>query len=223
MRKLRNALGVALVAVVALAGTAFADFTPQFSLKVSDTKVKGNPALDIHLEFDADDEEIGNFMMDFPKGYGVASDAKIPDDEVIGGGSVTIEAGPGCRPGPEGDTGVAGPVTLDATIYEKARSDEEADAGVDAIWLLDLEPLNRVRLLVTGSKKSGWHIEGAPTPSDNTCNPLLVDLTINDKSESGVALVTNPKTAGKYKVKAQIVSQDSAAVAKFTKKIKITK
>ena len=63
MRKLRNALGVALVAVVALAGTAFADFTPQFSLKVSDTKVKGNPALDIHLEFDADDEEIGNFMM----------------------------------------------------------------------------------------------------------------------------------------------------------------
>ena len=223
MRKLRNALGVALVAVVALAGTAFADFTPQFSLKVSDTKVKGNPALDIHLEFDADDEEIGNFMMDFPKGYRVASDAKIPDDEVVGGGSVTIEAGPGCRPGPEGDTGVAGPVTLDATIYERARSDEELDAGVHAVWLLDLEPLNRVRLLVTGSKKSGWHIEGAPTPSDQTCNPLIVDLTINDKSESGVALVTNPKKPDTYKVKSQIISQDSAAIAKFTTKIKIKK
>ncbi|MEO8324024.1 MAG: hypothetical protein ABI571_07810 [Actinomycetota bacterium] len=80
-----------------------------------------------------------------------------------------------------------------------------------------------LRLLVTGSKKSGWHIEDAPTPSDNTCNPLIVDLTINDKSASGVALVTNPKTPGKYKVKAQIVSQDSAAVAKFTEKFKITK
>lgn len=198
MRKLRNVLGVALVAVVAFAGTAFADFSPQFSLKVSDKKVKGNPALDIHLEFDADDEEIG-------------------------GGSVTIEAGLGCRPGPEGDTGATAPVTLDATIYERVRTDEEADAGVHAVWLLDLEPLNRVRLLVTGSKKSGWHIEGAPTPSDNTCNPLIVDLTINDKSASGVALVTNPKTPGKYKVKAQIVSQDSAAVAKFTEKFKITK
>lgn len=220
MRKLRNALGVALVAVVALAGTAFADFSPQFSLKVSDKKVKGNPALDIHLEFDADDEEIGNFMMDFPKGYKVASDAKVPNDEVIGIGTVTIEGGPGCNPAGEGLP--TAPVSIPATIYERARSDDVADAGVHAVWLLDLEPLNRVRLLVTGSKKSGWHIEGAPTPSDNTCNPLIVDLTINDKSASGVALVTNPKTPDTYKVKSQIISQDSAAIAKFTKKIKIT-
>lgn len=221
MRKLRNALGVALVAVVALAGTAFADFSPQFSLKVSDKKVKGNPALDIHLEFDADDEEIGNFMMDFPKGYKVASDAKVPDDEVIGTGTVTIEGGPGCNPAGEGLP--TAPVSIPATIYERARSDEELDAGVHAVWLLDLEPLNRVRLLVTGSKKSGWHIEGAPTPSDQTCNPLIVDLTINDKSESGVALVTNPKKPDTYKVKSQIISQDSAAIAKFTTKIKIKK
>lgn len=221
MRKLRNALGVALVAVVALAGTAFADFSPQFSLKVSDKKVEGNPALDIHLEFDADDEEIGNFMMDFPKGYKVASDAKVPDDEVIGAGTVTIEGGPGCNPAGEGLP--TAPVSIPATIYERARSDEELDAGVHAVWLLDLEPLNRVRLLVTGSKKSGWHIEGAPTPSDQTCNPLIVDLTINDKSESGVALVTNPKKPDTYKVKSQIISQDSAAIAKFTTKIKIKK
>lgn len=221
MRKLRNALGVALVAVVALAGTAFADFSPQFSLKVSDKKVEGNPALDIHLEFDADDEEIGNFMMDFPKGYKVASDAKVPDDEVIGTGTVTIEGGPGCNPAGEGLP--TAPVSIPATIYERARSDEELDAGVHAVWLLDLEPLNRVRLLVTGSKKSGWHIEGAPTPSDQTCNPLIVDLTINDKSESGVALVTNPKKPDTYKVKSQIISQDSAAIAKFTTKIKIKK
>lgn len=222
MRRLRNAFWIALVALMAVAGTALADFSPQFTLKVSDKKVKGHPALDIHLEFDSEDEEIGNFIMMFPKGYGVASDAKITDDEEVGSGSVTIEAGPGCHP-TAGDIPVTGPVTLPATIFEKARSDEEADAGVHAVWLLDLEPLNRVRLLITGSKKTGWRVEGAPTPSDNTCNPLVVDLTINDQSASGVPLVTNPRTPGIYKVKAQIVSQDSGTVAKFTERIRIKK
>lgn len=221
MKKLRNAFGIAIVAIVALAGTALADFSPQFNLEVSDKKVKGHPALDIYLEFDAEDEEIGNFIMEFPKGYGVAADAKVPDDEEIGSGSVTIEGGPGCNPAGEGLP--TAPVTLTATIFEKARSDEEIDAGVHAVWLLDLEPLNRVRLLITGSKKTGWHIEGAPAPSDQTCNPLIVDLTINDQSTSGIPLVTNPRKADTYKVKAQIVSQESASVAKFTEKIKIKK
>jgi hypothetical protein len=221
VKKLSNAFGIAVVAIMALAGTALADFSPQFNLEVSNKKVKGHPALDIHLEFDAEDEEIGNFMMDFPKGYGVASDAKVPDDEEIGSGTVTIEGGPGCNPMGEGLP--TAPVTLPATIFERARTDEEIDAGVHAVWLLDLEPLNRVRLLVSGSKKTGWHIEGAPTPSDQTCNPLIVDLTINDASASGVPLVTNPRKADTYKVKAQIISQDSGAVAKFTEKIKIKK
>ncbi len=223
MKMLKGALGGALVALLAFTGTAFADFSPQFSLELSNTKTKGNPSLDIHLEFDADDEEIGNFMLDLPAGYKIAADADVPDDEVIGGGAITIEAGPGCRPGPEGESGATAPASINATLYEKARNDDEADAGAHAVWLLDIEPLNRVRLVVTGSKRAGWHIEGAPTPSDNTCNPLIVDITINDKSESGVPLVKNPKKAGKYKIVAQIVSQDSPSVATFKKKVKITK
>ena len=119
MRKLRNALGIAVVALMALAGNALADFSPQFTLDVSNKTVKGHPALNIHLEFDAEDEEIGNFIMDFPKGYGVAADAKVPDDEEIGSGSVTIEGGPGCNPAGEGLP--TAPVTLTATIFEKAR------------------------------------------------------------------------------------------------------
>jgi hypothetical protein len=212
------------------AGVALADFTPKFDLKLSNTKVKGNPAFDIHLEFDENDEEIGNFSMKLPKGFNVAADEKIPNaatpaesDEEIGSGNVIIEAGLACRPGPEGGVPASAPVEIPATIYEKARSDEEADAGVHAVWLLDLEPLNRVRLLVTGSAKKGWTVSGAPTPSDNTCNPLTVDLTINDKSESGVPLVTNPKKKGTYKVVATITSQDSPALQKFTEKVKITK
>ena len=224
-------LGLAAgLALPLVSGIALADFSPEFSLKLSDTKVKGNPALDIHLEFDKDDEEIGGFELKIPKGFNVAADEAIPNaagpgesDEVVGEGEVTIEAGIACRPGPEGDIPASGPVTIPATIYEKERTDDEADAGVHAVWLLDLEPLNRVRLLITGSPKKGWTMSGAPTPSDQTCNPLVVDLAINDKSESGVPLVTNSKKAGTHKFIATISSQDSASAKKFVSKVKLTK
>ena len=240
----RPITSIALAAALSLvtAGVARAEFTPQFTMEMSDTKVLGNPQIDLHLEFDADDEEIGNFILTIPKGFTVASDEQVPDKpptipgippnsfvpgasdgEVIGGGTVTIEAGPACRPGPEGGIPVSGPVTLDATIYERARNDEEADAGVHAVWFLDLEPANRVRLVVKGSPTTGWTVEGAPTPSDNTCNPLVVDLTINAKSESGIPLITNPAKPGKAIFTATINSQDSPAVATFTTVVPITK
>ena len=203
------------------AGVAMADFSPKFDLKLSDTKVKGNPGLDIHLEFDADDEEIGNFSLKIPAGFNIAPDAKVPDDEEVGGGEVTIEAGPACRPGPEGGIPVSAPVTVPASILEQGRTDDEIDAGVKAVYLLDLRPVNEVRLLITGSKKKGWTMSGAPAPSDNTCNPLIVDLAINPKSESGVPLVTNPAAKGTYKAVATITSQESPDVATFVEKLKI--
>ncbi|MDP9069350.1 MAG: hypothetical protein M3N53_13535 [Actinomycetota bacterium] len=214
------ALGLALSLV---AGAAFAKFEPKFEATLSDTKVNANPALGFHLEFAEDDEEIGDFKAIIPKGFNIAGDAEVPDGEEIGGGTVEIAAGPDCRPGPEGQIPVKVPVTVNATIFERARSDDEADSGVHAVWFLDLEPLNRVRLLVTGSPTTGWTIQGAPTPSDNTCNPLVVDLAINAQSESGVPILTNPKKAGKYKFLAEIASQDSPAVAKFKQVFKITK
>lgn len=203
------------------AGAAMADFSPKFDLKLSDTKVKGNPALDIHLEFDENDEEIGNFSMKIPRGFNIAPDAKIENDEEIGGGDIVIEAGPGCSPGPEGNIPVTAGAPISATIYEQDRSDDEADAGVKAVWLLDLEPLNRVRLLITGSKKKGWTVSGAPTASNYTCNPLTVDLKINAKSESGVPIVTNSPKKGIHKIVATISSQDSPAVSKFVEKVRL--
>ncbi len=220
----KSAILIALTLAISLvAGVAHAEFTPKFSVKLDDTTVNGNPAMTFHLEFDEDDEEIGLFTGFIPKGFTIATDEEIPNDEEIGSGVIQIRAGFDCRPGPEGQIPVGANVTVPATFYERDRTDEEIDSGVTAVWFLDLEPLNRVRLLVKGSPATGYSISGAPTPSDNTCNPLTADLTINAQSESGVPIMTNPAKAGKKVFKAEISSQDSAAVAKFKQAITITK
>ena len=211
------------LAISLVAGVAHAEFTPKFSVALDNTKVAGNPAMTFHLEFDEKDDEIGLFTGFVPKGFTIATDEQIPNDEKIGSGVIQIRAGFDCRPGPEGAIPVGANATVPATFYEKAVTDEEADSGVIAVWLLDLEPVNRVRLLVKGSPTTGYSISGAPTPSDNTCNPLTADLTIDAKSESGVAIMTNPAKAGKYTFKAEITSQDSPDVAKFSQPIVITK
>lgn len=216
------ALLTALLALALFSAPASAGFAPKFSVDLSDTTRLGNPALSFHLEFARDDEEIGNFIGYLPKGFNVAADEAIAHDEEIGGGEIVIGAGPTCHPSsPLQDPRPEVPIS--ATFFEQDRTDDEVDSGVHAVWLLDLEPLNRVRLLVSGSPKTGWKIEGAPTPSDWTCNPLTVDLTIDATSESGVQIVTNPKKPGPKKFAADIVSQDSPTIAHFEQIITITK
>ena len=227
----KSVLVMALTLVMSLvAGVAQAEFTPSFTVSLDNTKVKGNPAMTFHLEFDREDDEIGLFTGFIPRGFNIASDEQIPPvmvgnrerGEEIGDGTIQIAAGPPCHP----SSPVKDPrqtVTIAATFYERTRTDEEVDAGVHAVWLLDLEPLNRVRLLVKGSVATGWTVSGAPTPSDHTCNPLIADLTINAQSESGVPILTNPKRAGKKKFMADITSQDSPDVAHFEQIITITK
>lgn len=230
--KKKSVLFMALtLAMSMLIGPAHAEFTPKFSVTLSNTKALGNPSMTFHLEFDREDEEIGNFIGYIPKGFDIASDEAIPattdalgreKGEKIGSGSIEIAIGPTCHPSsPAQDPREQAPIP--ATFYERTRTDDEADAGVHSVWLLDLEPANRVRLLVTGSKATGWKIEGAPTPSDATCNALTVDLTINAKSESGVSIITNAKKPGAKKFMADIVSQDSPAIAHFEQIITITK
>lgn len=223
MKKSLKLLVATAVASLVVAGTALADFSPQFELKTSSTKVGENPTLDIHIEFDEEDEEIGNFKMTLPAGFDIAPDDAISNNEEIGGGKVTIEAGPACRPGPEGGIPLSAAVTINASIVEKDRTDEEADAGVHSVWFLDLEPANRVRLLVTGDIASGWTVEGAPTPSDNTCNPLTVDLKIEGKSAGDTPVITNPVKPGKKVILTEIFSQDSPEIAVFKTKFKYTK
>ena len=221
MKRFRQTGIAAIVLLVFGAGPAFADFSPAFTLSLSDTKIKGNPQLTFHLEFDAEDEEIGLFTGRLPRGFKIAPDEAIPNDEQIGNGQITITGGPGCHPSnPTGEP--KAPVTINATFKEKDRTDDEIDAGVHAVWFLDIEPVNRVRLLVKGSPTTGWTIEGAPTPSDNTCNPLTADLNISPKSTGGVAIVTNPPRATRKKFTATITSQDSPAIANFVQYITFT-
>ena len=231
MRKLAVLLMALTLGASMLVTTAQAKFAPKFTVELSDTKVGGNPELTFKLEFAADDEEIGNFIGFIPKGFDIASDEAIPtttdpagreQGEVIGSGDIEIAGGPGCHPSfPVKE--VKGSIPVPATFYERERTDEEADKGVHAVWFLDIEPANRVRLLVTGSKAKGWRIEGAPTPSDATCNPLSATFTINAKSESGVPILTNATKPGPKKFMADIVSQDSPAIAHFEQIIKLTK
>lgn len=224
-------------------GVAKADFTPSFSMELSTTTVLAHPELAFHLEFDAEDEEIGDFKATLPKGYYIASDEEIADEpcdpvgnmqlpsplrsentcgETIGTGTIDIAAGPGCRIGGSGSPGST-QITVSPTFYEVPRTDEEADSGVHAVWFLDIEPLNRVRLLIRGDTKTGWTIQGAPTPSDATCNPLTVDLTIFAESESGIPILTNPKKPGTKTWAADIQSQDSPTIAHFEVPVTITK
>lgn len=219
------------LAISLVAGVAHAEFTPKFTVKLDNTKVGGNPSLNFLLEFDAEDDEIGTFTGYIPKGFTIATDEEIPPvmigprerGEEIGSGTISIKAGPDCRPGPEGAIPVGAQAIVPATFYERTRTDEEVDAGVVAVWFLDLEPANRVRLLVKGSPTTGYTVSGAPDPSDNTCNPLTADLTINAQSESGVPIITNPKKAGKKKFMADISSQSSPEIAHFEQFIVITK
>lgn len=231
LRSARLALCLAAATALGTAGAATAQFAPTFSLAVSPTKVSANPTFTTKLRFSAADDEIGLFTLNVPKGYVIAPDEAVPDvparpgrpqGDLLGSGSVTIAAGPGCRSAAFGPAGKA-PVTIAAKIYERPVTAAEKGKGALAAWVLDIEPLNRVRLLVSGSTAKGWTVSGAPTPSDNTCNPLSVDLTINGVSEGGVKLLTNPSTPGPRTFTAVVKDQDGKQSVRYAKTVTTTR
>ena len=227
----RKSLALAAAVAVLGAGQAFAKFAPTFELEVSPTKVGANPTLTTKLRFAEDDEEIGLYTLFVPAGYTIATDDQVadvparpgrPQGDLLGSGSVTIDAGPGCHPSfPEKSAHRA--VTIAAKIYERPVTPAEKGTGAVAAWVMDIEPLNRVRLLIKGSPAAGYTVSGAPTPSDNTCNPLAVDLQINGVSEAGVKVMTNPTKPGPRTFRAVIQNQDGTASAKFSKIVTTTK
>ncbi len=227
----RKSLALAAAVAVLGAGAASAKFAPTFELRVSPTKINANPTLTTKLRFAGDDDEIGLYTLFVPAGYRIAGDDQIPDvparpgrpqGDLLGSGSVTIDAGPGCRPGFPVRSAHR-PVTIGAKIYERPLTTQEKSAGAVAAWVMDIEPLNRVRLVIKGSPAKGYTVSGAPTPSDNTCNPLAVDLTINGVSEAGMKVMTNPSKPGRRTFRAVIQNQEGTATAKFFKVINTTK
>jgi hypothetical protein len=120
-----------------------------------------------------------------------------------------IEVGPGCHP--SGGGAPSGPATLPATLFEEDRTDEQADRGVYAVWVLDIMGVTKINLEVTGSVGSGFTLDGDIPANNFTCPPFSFDLTINKKSEGGTTILKNPRVAGKKKFSATFFSQDSPA------------
>lgn len=212
-----------LVALALTAGAALAAYEPKLSFELSDTKVKGNPEIHILVSQEEGEEELGHVTLTIPKGFNLPADEDIPDGELLGTADLEIAAGPGCHP-----SGSAFPlrpaVPLSGReIVEADRTDEQADEGVHAVWVVDLQPVTTIPLEITGSIKKGWKLDGDIPSNDFTCPPLVFDGTINAKSEGGVPLLTNPKKPGKYVFGGSLFSQTSPDVVTVKQPITITK
>lgn len=200
------------------------DFTPTISFELSDARVKANPQLKVAVAQEEGEEELAHVTLTIPKGFSLPPDEAITNDDQLGSGTINIAVGPGCRPGAPAGTPKPQAQGIPATLKERDRTEEEAQAGVYAAWVLDISGVTKIDLLITGSKKTGWVLDGDIPPNDNTCPPFSFELNVNSQSTTGgVPILVNPKKPGKAVFSATFVSQDSPATVTLKQKIKITK
>jgi hypothetical protein len=229
MKISKKVFALLLAVPLGLVGSASAaDFTPEMSFTLAPAKIKANPELGIHLEQDAAEEELGHVTLAIPKGFKLPADAAIDNGAQIGSADLEIGAGPGCAAaGPP----VAPAMFPDRSIVEKDRTDEQADRGVKAVWVVDLQPVTTIPLEVTGSPKKGWKLDGDIPANQFTCPPLVFDATIFSETADagappaggGVKIVTNPKLPGKYVFSGTFSSQDSPTKVTIKQPVKITR
>jgi len=223
MKKALIALS-SLMVLALTAGAALAEYNPKLSFSLSDTKAKGNPEINIKVSQEEGEEELGHVTLTIPKGFNLPSDEQVEDGDILGTADLAIDAGPACRPDGAGAIPVKVPATFNGQdLYERDRTDEQADAGVHAVWVVDLFPVTEIPLEITGSVKKGWKLDGDIPANDNTCPPLSFDGTIFSESEGGVKLLTNPKKPGKYVFGGSLFSAQSSAVVTVKQPVKITR
>ncbi|MDQ4144717.1 MAG: hypothetical protein M3198_13430 [Actinomycetota bacterium] len=222
MRVIKKLLVVALALPLALVGSASAgDFSPVMKFGLKPAKVNKNPELSIFVEQDAGEEELGHVTLKIPAGFKLPTDKQIEDGDKIGTADLQIESGPKCAG--------AGPASAPATfpmrnIVERDRTDEQADRGVKAVWVVDLQPVTTIPLEIKGSPRRGYKLDGDIPANQFTCPPLVFDATIFSKSQSGnVPIVKTPGTAGKYIFRGTFHSQDSPTVKNIRQAIKISR
>ncbi len=165
-------------------------FTPTVEFGLSDTKLGANPEVSIKLAQESGEQEMGHVILCIPGGFNVPPDKKIEDGDQIGSADLAIDVGPRCA----GQGPVSGPATFpDREIIERDRTDEQADSGVRAVWVVDLQPVTTIPLEVRGSKTKGFTAEGDIPANQFTCPPLTFDGTIFAKSATGqVPILKNP-------------------------------
>jgi hypothetical protein len=209
------------VPAFAIPASAAGDFSPEFTFALSDTRIKANPQMTLTLSQENGEEELGHVTLKIPAGFRLPPDAAVPNDDQIGAGEINIAAGPGCRPGAP-TTEAKAPITVPATLKEQDRTDEQADAGVYAVWLLDISGVTSVPLEIRGSKALGFTFDGDIAPNDNTCPPFSFELNVNSQTTSGVPVLRNPRFAKRYKFSATFTSADSPATVTIPQVFKIT-
>ena len=223
MKKALVALA-SLLALALTAGAALAEYSPTLKFSLSTTKASANPEVNIVVEQEADEEELGHVTLTLPAGFNLPADEAIENGDVLGTADLTIAAGPACRNDGANAIPLAPAVTIPArTIVEQDRTDEQADRGIHAVWVVDLKPVTSIPLEVTGSVAKGWKLDGDIPANDNTCPPLVFDGTIQAESDGGVPLITNPAKPGKYALGGALYSAESPTVTKFKQVVKITK
>ena len=223
--KLARAL-VVLTTTVAMFGPLAAhagDFSPTIKFELSDTRVKANPQMKVSVAQEAGEEELAHVTLTIPKGFNLPGDEAVTDGDQLGSGTINIAAGPGCRADAPPGTPTPEASNIPATLKEKDRTDDQVQAGVYAVWNLDISGVTNIDLAITGSKKTGWVLDGDIPPNDYTCPPFSFELNVNSQSTAGVPILINPKKPGKAVFSATFISQDSPATVTLTQKIKITK
>lgn len=219
MKTTKLVVGAAVMIVLVLATVASAaDFSPSMTFELTDTKVGANPELKIHVSQDTGEEELAHVTLTVPKGFKLPQDAAIPNDTDLGVADIVIDVGPRCN----GQGPVSGPATFsDRRIYEKDRTDDQADRGVKAVWVVDLQPVTTIPLEVTGGKKVGWKLDGDIPANAFTCPPFSFDATIAAKAGE-VPIFLNPLKPGDRIFSGTFTSANSPAIVTIEQTVTIT-
>ncbi|HWL65037.1 MAG TPA: hypothetical protein VNP73_03600 [Actinomycetota bacterium] len=207
-------------AMLLVAGIAWAQtFDVTVSFELTDTKALAQTGINIHIEQPAGQPEMGHVTLTIPRGFKVPGDAKMADGDQVGTADLSIDVGPACSGAGPGTAPAQFP---DRVIVERDRTDEQADRGVKAVWVVDLQPVTTIPLEITGSKKKGWKLDGDIPANDHTCPPIVFDAQIGPTSAAGVPVLTNAATPKDYVFKAIFTSQQSPDVDTNLQTITIT-
>src|SRR6266511_3911230 len=113
-------------------------------------------------------------LLAIPHGFKLPPDSAIDDGEKLGQGSITIALAPACST----------TETVNVNIVERNRTQAEKNAGVYAVWVVDLHPVTTIDLKIKGNPTNGWKATGAIAPNDATCRRCQCRATINKSSSS---------------------------------------
>jgi hypothetical protein len=192
---------VLLVATVARA----ADFTPTAGFALSLKKVNANPTLTMNVHQDKGEEKLARVTISVPHGFRIPLDAAIAGGEKLGSGSISVALEPTCSTSAQ----------VDVNIKERNRTTAERNAGVVAVWVVDLQPVTTIDLKWKGNAANGWTATGAIPQNDAYCPPFAFKATIaRTSSSSHVKIVRNPASAGSYTFKIAFVGVDGSKASK---------